>query len=106
CATRAALAPYCGVSRAAGRWAPVPMFFDPSDSTANRETVIPRARAAVAVGADGLLVDVHPYPERALCDGPQALLFDMFRDLVAQARAIAEIVKAHSDVQTAGAPAS
>jgi 3-deoxy-7-phosphoheptulonate synthase len=55
------------------------------------------ARAAVAVGADGLLVDVHPYPERALCDGPQALLFDMFRDLVAQARVIAEIVIRHSE---------
>src|SRR5262249_57815134 len=105
CATRAALAPYCGVSRAAGRWAPVPIIFDPSHSTGNRETVIPMARAAVAVGADGLLVDVHPYPERALCDGPQALLFDMFRDLVAQARAIAEIVKAHTEAYSAGVSA-
>src|SRR5262244_842712 len=81
----------------------LPIIFDPSHSTGRRETVIPMARAAVAAGADGLLVDVHPYPERALCDGPQALLFDMFRDLVAQARAIAEIVKRHSEAHIIGA---
>ncbi|MFN9740946.1 MAG: 3-deoxy-7-phosphoheptulonate synthase [Acidobacteriota bacterium] len=71
----------------------LPIIFDPSHSTGKRETVIPLARAAVAVGADGLLVDVHPYPERALCDGPQALLFDQYRQLVKEVRAIAEIVK-------------
>jgi 3-deoxy-7-phosphoheptulonate synthase len=71
----------------------LPIIFDPSHSTGKRETVIPLARAAVAVGADGLLVDVHPYPERALCDGPQALLFDQYRQLVKEVRAIADIVK-------------
>jgi 3-deoxy-7-phosphoheptulonate synthase len=71
----------------------LPIIIDPSHSTGKREKVIPLSRAGIAVGADGLLVDVHPYPERALCDGPQALLFEMFQDMVAQVRAIAEIVK-------------
>jgi len=75
----------------------LPIIVDPSHSTGKREKVIPLARAGAAVGADGLLVDVHPYPERALCDGPQALVFDMFRDMVQQVRAIAEIVKIHME---------
>jgi 3-deoxy-7-phosphoheptulonate synthase len=70
----------------------LPIIVDPSHSTGKREKVIPLARAGVAVGADGLLVDVHPNPERALCDGPQALLFKMFQDMVAQVTAIAAIV--------------
>jgi 3-deoxy-7-phosphoheptulonate synthase len=97
--------PDLAVIPAAQRLSHLPIVFDPSHSTGNRETVTPMARAAVAVGADGLLVDVHPYPERALCDGPQALLFDMFRDLVAQARVIAEIVKRHSESHSLGAAA-
>lgn len=71
----------------------LPLIVDPSHSTGTREKVIPLARAGAAVGADGLLVDVHPYPERALCDGPQALLFDMFREMMGEVRAIAEIVR-------------
>jgi 3-deoxy-7-phosphoheptulonate synthase len=81
----------------------LPIIVDPSHSTGKREKVIPLARAGVAVGADGLLVDVHPFPERALCDGPQALFFDMFREMVAEVRAIAEIVKRHSETISASA---
>jgi len=88
--------PDLSVIPAAQRLSHLPIIFDPSHSTGNRETVIPMSRAAIAVGADGILVDVHPYPERALCDGPQALLFDMFKEMVGQVRAIAEIVKHHS----------
>src|SRR5262245_11081067 len=95
--------PDLSVIPAAQRLSHLLIIFDPSHSTCRRETVIPMARAGVAAGADGLLVDVHPYPERALCDGPQALLFDMFRDLVTQARAIAEIVKKHSEAHIIGA---
>lgn len=88
--------PDLSVIPAVQRLSHLPIIFDPSHSTGNRETVIPMSRAAIAVGADGILVDIHPYPERALCDGPQALLFDMFREMVGQLRAIAEIVSRHS----------
>jgi 3-deoxy-7-phosphoheptulonate synthase len=60
------------------------------------------ARGGIAVGADGLLVDVHPYPDRALCDGPQALLFNMFSGMVEEVRAISRIVKRHREVFGAG----
>ncbi|MEK7833914.1 MAG: 3-deoxy-7-phosphoheptulonate synthase, partial [Acidobacteriota bacterium] len=85
--------PDLSVIPAVQRLSHLPIIFDPSHSTGNRDTVIPMSRAAIAVGADGILVDIHPYPERALCDGPQALLFDMFRGMVGELRAIAEIVK-------------
>jgi 3-deoxy-7-phosphoheptulonate synthase len=76
----------------------LPIIFDPSHSTGRRETIIPMARAGVAAGADGLLVDVHPYPERALCDGPQALFFDLFRKMVDEVRAIDQIIKGRQEI--------
>jgi 3-deoxy-7-phosphoheptulonate synthase len=76
----------------------LPILVDPSHATGKRHKVIPLARAGVAVGADGILVEVHPHPERALSDGPQALLPDMFLDLVEQVRAIREIVQKHEPV--------
>src|ERR1700756_5316418 len=60
----------------------LPIFVDPSHGTGMREKVAPLARASLAVGADGLMLEVHPDPDRALSDGPQALLPDMFRDLM------------------------
>ena len=60
----------------------LPVLVDPSHATGNRELVIPMALASAAAGADGLLVEVHPHPEQALCDGAQALTPDMFEDLM------------------------
>ena len=51
----------------------LPVIVDPSHSGGKRDLVLPLSRAAIAVGADGIIVDVHPAPETALCDGPQAL---------------------------------
>jgi 3-deoxy-7-phosphoheptulonate synthase len=66
----------------------LPIIVDPSHGTGKRHKVIPLARAAVAAGADGIMVEVHTHPEQALSDGPQALLPDMFRQLIAEVRAI------------------
>ncbi len=52
----------------------LPVIVDPSHAAGRKDLVVPLSRAAIAVGADGVIVDVHPDPERALCDGPQALL--------------------------------
>ena len=52
----------------------LPVIVDPSHSGGRRELVLPLTRAAIAVGADGVIIDVHPNPEQALCDGPQALV--------------------------------
>jgi 3-deoxy-7-phosphoheptulonate synthase len=60
----------------------LPVIVDPSHATGDRELVIPMSLAAAAAGADGLLLEVHPYPDRALCDGPQALTPEMFRTLM------------------------
>jgi 3-deoxy-7-phosphoheptulonate synthase len=70
----------------------LPIIFDPSHSTGRRELVLPMARAAVAAGASGLLVDVHPHPEKAKCDGPQALLPDAFARLMDDVRAVARAI--------------
>jgi 3-deoxy-7-phosphoheptulonate synthase len=51
----------------------LPIIVDPSHAAGRRDLVVPLSRAAIAVGADGVIVDVHPDPESALCDGPQAL---------------------------------
>lgn len=60
----------------------LPVIVDPSHATGNRRLVTPLARAAVAAGADGVMVEVHPDPANALCDGPQSLTPAMFAELV------------------------
>ena len=66
----------------------LPIIVDPSHGTGKRHKVLPLARASIAVGADGIMVEVHNHPEKALSDGPQALLPDMFARLVSEVRAI------------------
>ncbi|MEE9218192.1 MAG: 3-deoxy-7-phosphoheptulonate synthase [Acidobacteriota bacterium] len=70
----------------------LPVIADPSHGTGRRDKVIPMARAAVAAGADGLLIEVHPDPEIALSDGAQSLFPEQFGDLMGQLRAIAPVV--------------
>jgi len=67
----------------------LPIIADPSHGTGLREKVTPMARAAVAAGADGIIVEVHPTPERALSDGGQSLYPEQFARLVTELRAIA-----------------
>jgi 3-deoxy-7-phosphoheptulonate synthase len=70
----------------------LPIIVDPSHGTGKREKVTPLARAAVAVGADGLLIEVHPQPDQARSDGYQSLYPDQFEGLMEQVTAIAEVV--------------
>jgi 3-deoxy-7-phosphoheptulonate synthase len=64
----------------------LPIIVDPSHAAGVKELVVPLSRAAIAVGADGIIVDVHPHPEEALCDGPQALLGAELRSLAQAVR--------------------
>ena len=70
----------------------LPILGDPSHGTGRRDRVLPMARAAVAAGADGLLVEVHPDPDRALSDGAQSLRPEQFTELMDQLRIIAPAV--------------
>jgi 3-deoxy-7-phosphoheptulonate synthase len=70
----------------------LPIVVDPSHATGIRNKVLPMARAAVAAGADGLLIETHPDPEHALSDGPQSLYFEQFQELMRQIALIAEAI--------------
>ena len=70
----------------------LPIIADPSHAVGLRDKVIPMARAAVAAGTDGIMVEIHNEPEKALSDGPQALLPEQFMDLMKQAKLIAEVI--------------
>src|SRR5206468_3374895 len=70
----------------------LPIIVDPSHATGHYNRVIPMARAAIAAGADGLIVEVHPDPAVAVCDGHQSLLPQRFADLMRQIERIAAAV--------------
>jgi len=70
----------------------LPIIADPSHGTGLRDKVLPMARAAVAAGADGIMVEVHPDPESALSDGAQSLFPDQFTQLMKELRVIAEVI--------------
>jgi 3-deoxy-7-phosphoheptulonate synthase len=70
----------------------LPMLADPSHGTGRRDKVAPMARAAVAAGCDGLLIEVHPNPDKALSDGAQSLFPEQFATLMDQLRIIAPAV--------------
>jgi 3-deoxy-7-phosphoheptulonate synthase len=70
----------------------LPIVADPSHGTGHRDMVTPMARAAVAAGADGLLVEVHPTPDRALSDGAQSLYPEQFERLMRETRLIVEAI--------------
>ena len=69
----------------------LPVVVDPSHATGRRDWVLPMSLAAAAAGADGIIVETHPDPERAICDGPQALRNETFADYVRQVEAVAAL---------------
>jgi 3-deoxy-7-phosphoheptulonate synthase len=70
----------------------LPIIIDPSHASGHNYMVNPLARAGVAVGADGLIIEVHPCPEEALCDGAQAQTLEQYVELYQQVKAIHEIL--------------
>ncbi|HEY0372536.1 MAG TPA: 3-deoxy-7-phosphoheptulonate synthase [Thermoanaerobaculia bacterium] len=70
----------------------LPILVDPSHGTGKRNKVLPMSRAAIAAGADGVIIEVHHKPEEALSDGPQALLPEAFAEVVRQVDAIAQVL--------------
>jgi len=70
----------------------LPILVDPSHGTGKRDSVLPMARAAVAAGADGVLVEVHHQPDKALSDGPQSIYPDQFVRLMDEIEQIAPVI--------------
>jgi 3-deoxy-7-phosphoheptulonate synthase len=89
---------------AAHRLSHLPIIVDPSHGTGHNYLVAAMARAGVAVGADGLIIEVHPHPERALCDGAQALTLHQYRELAEQVKALHDLI-AEPVTRFAGSPA-
>jgi 3-deoxy-7-phosphoheptulonate synthase len=70
----------------------LPVIVDPSHAAGRRDLVLPLARAAAAVGADGIIVEAHPEPEEALCDGPQQIPTAEFGEFAREVREVAELL--------------
>jgi len=70
----------------------LPILVDPSHGTGKRDSVLPMARAAVASGADGIIVEVHDHPEKALSDGPQSIYPGQFASMMNELEQIAPVV--------------
>jgi 3-deoxy-7-phosphoheptulonate synthase len=70
----------------------LPVLVDPSHGTGRRDSVVPMARAAVAAGADGIMVEVHDHPENALSDGPQSIYPAQFASMMDEMEQLAPIV--------------
>src|SRR5690348_1754465 len=71
----------------------LPVVIDPSHAAGRRDWVLPLSLAAAAAGADGIIVEVHPEPEKAVCDGPQALRAEQFADYLQQVEAAASLAR-------------
>ena len=84
----------------------LPIIADPSHGTGKRDKVLPMARAAVAAGAAGIMVEVHPDPDRALSDGYQSLYPEQFNELARECRAISELLAAQQAQASTHAPSS
>lgn len=82
----------------------LPVIVDPSHAAGRRDLVVPLARAAIGVGADGIMVDVHPDPEVALCDGPQALHGTELRVLAQAVRQIPPLLGRRPEEAVTTAP--
>jgi 3-deoxy-7-phosphoheptulonate synthase len=74
------------------QWTHLPVFADPSHGTGKWDLVAPTAKACIAAGADGLIIEVHPHPEQALSDGAQSLKPERFAELVADLQKLAPAV--------------
>jgi 3-deoxy-7-phosphoheptulonate synthase len=69
----------------------LPVVVDPSHAAGKRDLVLPLSLAAAAAGADGIIVETHPEPEKAICDGPQQLIADEFEGYLRQVEAAAAL---------------
>jgi 3-deoxy-7-phosphoheptulonate synthase len=80
----------------------LPVIVDPSHATGDRSLILPLSLAAAAAGADGLLIEVHPRPEQALCDGAQALTPELFAELMRRLPPVLGAVERHLHGQQPG----